>query len=223
MHAVIAGCGRVGSQLATELAASGNDVVVIDKDRRAFRRLPDDFTGRALHGIVFDRATLEEAGIRQAQAFVAVTSGDNSNVVAARAARDHYGVDHVVARIYDPTRAAIYERLGITTVASAQWTVEEVLRALLPAEERIGGSLGPGPGDVVLLTLALPDGVHGTPVSALTVPGESVLAAVTREGRTGVPVAAGLLESGDRVHLAVQREDVDTVRARVAALAKEEL
>jgi trk system potassium uptake protein TrkA len=221
VHAVIAGCGRVGSQLATELAASGNDVVVIDKDRRAFRRLPDDFAGRPLHGIVFDRATLEEAGIRQAQAFVAVTSGDNSNVVAARSARDHYGVEHVVARIYDPTRAAIYERLGITTVASAQWTVEEVLRALLPAEDRIGGSLGPGPGDVVLLTLAVPHGVRGAPVSALTVAGESVLAAVTREGRTAVPVAAGLLESGDRVHLAVKRDGVDAVRARVAALAVE--
>ncbi|MDQ3030256.1 MAG: TrkA family potassium uptake protein, partial [Actinomycetota bacterium] len=114
MHVIIAGCGRVGGQLARELADDDHEVVVIDKRPEAFRRLGDDFAGRTLVGIVFDRATLETAGIKQAQAFVAVTSGDNSNVVSARTAREHYKVERVVARIYDPERAAIYERLGIT-------------------------------------------------------------------------------------------------------------
>jgi trk system potassium uptake protein len=222
VHVVIAGCGRVGSQLARELAGSGHDVVIVDKDRRAFRRLGDDFDGRALHGVVFDRETLEEAGIKRAQSFVAVTSGDNSNIVSARVAREAYGVERVVARIYDPARAKIFERLGITTVASAQWTAEEVLRTLLPPEERVAASLGPGHGDVVLVTLAVPAGTDGVPSDSLNHPGKAVVAAVTREGRTSVPVVSGLLRAGDRVHLAVQREALDEIRAVVAALGEEE-
>lgn len=221
MHVVIAGCGRVGSQLARELATSGHGVVIIDKDRRAFRRLGEDFPGRALHGVVFDRQTLEEAGIRQAQAFVAVTSGDNSNIVSARTAKEAYDVDRVVARIYDPRRAFIFERFGVTTVASAQWTAEEVLRSLLPPEERVDASLGPGHGDVVVLTLAVPEGAGGVRSGQLNLDGRAVLAAVTREGRTSVPVGGGLLEPGDRVHVAVQRDAIDEVRAAVAALGGE--
>jgi trk system potassium uptake protein len=221
VHVVIAGCGRVGSQLARELASSGHDIVIVDKDRRAFRRLGDDFDGRALHGVVFDRGTLEEAGIKRAQAFVAVTSGDNSNIVSARAAREAYGVERVVARIYDPTRARIFERLGITTVASAQWTAEEVLRTLLPPEERVAAALGPGHGDVVLVAFPVPAGTSGVAAQQLDVAGKSVLAAVTREGRTNVPVAGGLLRSGDLVHLAVQREALEELRAKVAELGKD--
>lgn len=221
MHVVIAGCGRVGSLLAQSLGVSGHEVVVIDKDRKAFRRLGDDFTGRALTGIVFDRHVLEEAGIRNAQAFVAVTSGDNSNIVAARTAREHYEVERVVARIYDPVRARIFERLGITTVATAQWTAEEITRDLLPAEERVAAALGPGAGEVLILTLPMPAGAHGIPSDAVTLPGRAVLAGVTREGRTNVAVAGGLLEAGDRVHLAVQRDAVDDVRALVAGTGRE--
>lgn len=222
MHVIIAGCGRVGSQLATELVAADHEVVVIDKDRRAFRRLHEDFGGTLLHGIVFDRATLEEAGVKRAQAFVAVTSGDNSNIVSARAAKEHYGVDRVVARIYDPVRATIFEQLGITTIASAQWTAEAVLRSLLPEDERISGSIGPGHGDVVLVTFLIPEGVQGLPVANLAIPGEAVLAAVTREGRTSVPVPGGLVQEDDRVHLAVQRGGVDGLRAHLRGLTEEE-
>ncbi len=221
MHVVIAGCGRVGSQLARELASGGHDVVIIDKDRRAFRRLEEDFPGRALHGVVFDRQTLEEAGIKQAQAFVAVTSGDNSNIVSARTAKEAYEVERVVARIYDPLRARIFERFGVTTVASAQWTAEEVLRNLLPPEERVSASLGAGHGDVVLLTLAVPDAGDGVRSDRLNLDGKSVVAAITREGRTNVPVPGGLLRPGDRVHLAVQRDAIDEVRAAVRELAQE--
>jgi trk system potassium uptake protein len=218
VHVVIAGCGRVGSQLARDLGGSGHDVVVIDKDRSAFRRLGDEFPGRKLPGIVFDRATLEEAGITRAQAFVAVTSGDNSNIVSARAAKEHYGVARVVARIYDPVRARIFERLGITTVATAQWTAEEITRNLLPAAERVAVALGPGGGEVVVVSIPLPFGARAVPHDAVTIPGRAVIAAVTREGRTNVPVAGGLLEGEDRVHLAVQREALDELRARIAEL-----
>jgi trk system potassium uptake protein TrkA len=221
VHVVIAGCGRVGSQLARDLSGSGHEVVVIDKDRKSFRRLGDDFAGRALPGIVFDRGTLEEAGITRAQAFVAVTSGDNSNIVSARTAKETYGVARVVARIYDPVRARIFERLGITTVATAQWTAEEISRNLLPAEERVAVALGPGAGEVVIMTLPVPAGARAVPNDVLALSGRSVVAAVTREGRTDVPVPGGLLQAGDRVHLAVQRDALDEVRALVAGLGEE--
>jgi trk system potassium uptake protein TrkA len=221
VHVIIAGCGRVGSLLAGRLDRDGHEVVIIDRDRRAFGRLPEDFTGRALEGIVFDRTVLEEAGVARAEAFVAVTSGDNSNVVAARTASERYGIDTVVARIYDPVRAGIYERLGITTIASAQWTVEETLRALGGADEVLATSLGPGAGDVVVLTLAVPGSVKGLPVGELVVPGERTVAAVTRQGRTAVPGRGALVEGGDLVHLAVDRDRVEVARSAVAALERE--
>lgn len=218
MHVVIGGCGRVGSQLALALLGQGHEVAVIDKSQAAFRRLGEDFPGQLVQGFCFDRAVLEEAGIRRAQAFVAVTSGDNSNVVSARAARDHYGVERVVARIYDPERAGIYERLGIRTIATARWTAEQVLRWLLPQDDRIDGEVAEGSGDVVMLRLTLPPGVHGVDASKLTRPGEVVLAAVTREQSTRIPSANALLEAGDQVHLMVSRDAVDKARELVAGL-----
>ncbi|HWH32453.1 MAG TPA: TrkA family potassium uptake protein [Egibacteraceae bacterium] len=219
MHVVIGGCGRVGSQLATVLSAQGHDVAVIDKSAAAFRRLGEDFSGQTVQGFCFDRSALEEAGIRRAQAYVAVTSGDNSNVVSARAARDYYGIGKVVARIYDPERAPIYERLGVRTIASARWTAEQVLRTLLPEGERVDDvEIGPGPGEVVMITLTLPPGVHGLDAAELHEPGAVVLAAITREHATRVPAAGALLEAGDQVHLVVDRGSVERVRERVARL-----
>ncbi len=219
MHVVIGGCGRVGSQLAQTLSADGHSVVVIDKETRAFRRLGGNFSGQTLAGIVFDRQLLEDAGIRKAQAFVAVTSGDNSNVVSARTAKERYGVARVVARIYDPQRANIYERLGLTTIASARWTAEAVLRELLPEGHRVEGSVGPGgSGDVVLITLTIPGHVHAVPASRLEVPGSAVLVAISRGGSTALPVSGAVVEGGDHVHLAVHRDGVADARARVDAL-----
>lgn len=219
MHVVIGGCGRVGSQLANTLSADGHSVVVLDKDARAFRRLDADFSGRTLTGIVFDRQLLEDAGIRTAQAFVAVTSGDNSNVVSARTAKERFGVERVVARIYDPQRATIYERLGLTTIASARWTAEAVLRELLPGSNRVEGSVGPGgSGDVVLITLTVPNHVHAVPAARIEEPGAAVLVAISRGGSTALPVGGAVLEGGDHVHLAVHRDGVEAARTRVDSL-----
>ena len=132
MHIVIMGCGRVGSMLATGLEKRGHSVAVIDVSVDAFRRLGQDFKGLTIKGVGFDREVLEAAGIRKADAFAAVSSGDNSNILAARVVRENYHVDNVVARIYDQGRAAVYERLGIPTVATVKWTVTQVLRRLLP-------------------------------------------------------------------------------------------
>lgn len=126
------GCGRVGSTLARSLEGAGHEVAVVDQSAGSFRRLGRDFEGRRVKGIGFDRDVLREAGIERAYAFAAVSNGDNSNILAARVARETFGVEHVVARIYDPRRAEIYQRLGIPTVATVQWTVDRVVRRLLP-------------------------------------------------------------------------------------------
>src|SRR4051812_16945270 len=132
MHVVIMGCGRVGSTLAHILEQQGHTVAVIDRSPEAFRRLGPDFEDRRITGFGFDRDVLHEAGIEKADAFAAVSNGDNSNIIAARVARETFGVENVVARIYDPGRAEVYQRLGIPTVATVRWTADQVLRRLLP-------------------------------------------------------------------------------------------
>src|SRR5919206_2638851 len=132
MHVVIMGCGRVGSTLAHILETQGHTVAVIDRSAEAFRRLGPDFEGQRVTGFGFDRETLHEAGIEKAGAFAAVSSGDNSNIISARVARETFGVENVVARIYDPGRAEVYQRLGIPTVATVRWTSDQMLRRLLP-------------------------------------------------------------------------------------------
>ena len=127
------GCGRVGSALARSLEDRNHTVAVIDAEPDSFRRLGPDYNGTKITGFGFDRAVLIEAGIERADAFAAVSSGDNSNIIAARVARETFGLKEVVARIYDPGRAEVYERLGITTVATVKWTADQVLRRLLPA------------------------------------------------------------------------------------------
>src|SRR4051794_16261882 len=131
------GCGRVGSTLAHNFEGLGHSVAVIDREQRAFRRLGSDFAGRRVTGVGFDRDTLIEAGIEDAHAFAAVSSGDNSNIISARVARETFGVENVVARIYDPKRAAVYSRLGIPTVATVKWTADQMLRRLLPEGSEI--------------------------------------------------------------------------------------
>src|SRR6201997_4531198 len=131
VHIVIMGCGRVGSTLAHILEDRENSVSIIDMDPEAFRRLRSSFKGDKITGIGFDRAVLTQAGIERADAFVAVSSGDNSNIIAARVARETFAVERVVARIYDPKRAEVYERLGIPTVATVPWTASRLMKAVL--------------------------------------------------------------------------------------------
>ena len=132
MHIVIMGCGRVGSTIAHILEEQEHSVAIIDQDPDAFRKLPVSFKGSKVTGVGFDRDVLIEAGIERADAFAAVSSGDNSNVIAARVVRESFGVGRVVARIYDPRRAEVYQRLGIPTVATVRWTADQMLRKLLP-------------------------------------------------------------------------------------------
>src|SRR3954447_272586 len=159
MHAIVVGCGRVGSELAIALDRAGHSVAVIDKNRNAFRRLPEKWNGRTVYGFGFDRDHLEKAGIREAGALAAVTSGDNSNVLTARIARETFQIPNVVARIYDPRRAVIYQRLGIPTVATVTWTTDQVMRRLFP--ETSVTEWTDATGEVSMVERSLPDSWAG--------------------------------------------------------------
>lgn len=203
MHAVIVGCGRVGAELADELGNRGYTVSVIDKDSAAFERLPSGFGGKTLIGPGFERSILEDAGIKNAEIFIAVTNGDNSNIVSARVAKEYYKVPKVAARIYDPRRAVIYERLGISTVATVAWTTDQILSKVFPSAESVEWT--PGSGDVVVLGIPAPSSMIGRPASELEIEGKLRVVAVTRTGTTLLPGAKTHLQEGDFVYVAALR------------------
>ena len=195
------GCGRVGSSLATELEEQGHTVSIIDQSREAFRRLGPDFKGRTISGIGFDRDTLLEAGIETADAFAAVSNGDNSNILAARVARETYGVGNVVARIYDPGRAEIYQRLGIPTVATVIWASDQILRRILPGGAR--SEWRDATGTVQLLEVHPHLNWYGRPISELETATESRVAFLTRLGEALIPDEHTVLQDGDLVHMTI--------------------
>jgi len=213
MHVVVVGCGRVGSELAVTLESEGHTVAVIDKNRNAFRRLPERFTGRAVLGFGFDRDHLEQAGIRDAQALAAVTSGDNSNILTARIARETYEIEHVVARIYDPRRALIYQRLGIPTVATVSWTTDQVHRRLLP--DRTVSEWTDATGGVSLIERELPDAWAGRKLLELDEGERFRLVALTRAGQARLVAPSLVGQEGDILHLAVRTDAVEELRARL--------
>ncbi len=214
MHIVVMGCGRVGSSLARRLQRQGHTVAVIDQDEDAFRRLGPEFTGRQVTGMGFDRNTLTEAGIAEAGAFAAVSSGDNSNILAARVAREQFGIDHVVARIYDPKRAEVYERLGIPTVATVPWTVDRFMRVLL--EDEPTELWRTPPGDVVLVQIPVHEGWVGGRLSELEAVTGARAAYVNRFGASVLPTANTVVQSGDQVVVLARAADAEQV-ADVAA------
>jgi trk system potassium uptake protein len=215
VHVVVVGCGRVGSELAGMLEKDGHSVAVVDKNESAFRRLPQGFGGSTVVGFGFDRDHLLEAGIDRAGALAAVTNGDNSNILTARIARENFGIERVVARIYDPRRAAIYERLGIPTIATVQWTTDQVLQRVLP--EQAGVEWIDASAKVVLVERPVPAGWAGTAAVALDEDGSARVVAVTRLGVARVPTAELLLQDGDTVHVALGGDAVAALDERLAA------
>ncbi len=215
MHIVIMGCGRVGSTLAHILEDRDNSVAVIDRDPEAFRRLGSAFKGDRVTGVGFDRAVLIQAGIERADAFAAVSSGDNSNIIAARVARETFGVQRVAARIYDPRRAEVYERLGIPTVATVRWTADQMLRKLLPEG---GEPLWRDPtGKIVLAEVAFSPNWIGEQVKALEASTMTRIAFIDRLGQAFVPDSGTVLQEGDVGHVVAKESDVDRIAAAFAA------
>ncbi|MGB8861063.1 MAG: TrkA family potassium uptake protein [Ilumatobacteraceae bacterium] len=206
MHVVIVGCGRVGSSLAHNLIGEGHTVAIIDRKPAAFERLGADFAGQKLSGIGFDRDLLIKAGIEKAEALAAVTNGDNSNILVARVARETFGIQRVVARIYDPQRAAVYQRLGIATVAPALWTTERVLRRLVPdaaAVEWVDPSA-----KVSLVERSFGNGWAGHRVLDVESAGIRVVA-LSRLGSAMLPSSDLVVQEGDVVYLAVAHDSMD--------------
>ena len=211
MHVVIMGCGRVGATLAKDLEAKGHTVAVIDQNREAFRRLGSDFKGTTVAGVGFDRDTLVEAGVERAAAFAAVSNGDNSNILAARVARETYGVANVVARIYDPGRAEIYQRLGIPTVATVLWTTDQIMRRLLPSGSQ--SEWRDASGTVILSEVHIDSGWHGEPISLIEQNTPARVAFLTRLGKGLIPDENTILQDGDLVHVIVAEKDLSKVEA----------
>ena len=200
------GCGRVGSSLATELEAAGHTVAVIDQAREAFRRLGPNFKGRTVTGVGFDREVLLEAGIQDADAFAAVSNGDNSNILAARVARETYGVQNVVARIYDPGRAEIYQRLGIPTVATVLWATDQILRRLAPEGSRAEWRDATG---IIQLCEMHPHSLwYGRPILLIDTLTPARVAFITRLGEGLIPDEHTVLQQGDLIHVMVSEADV---------------
>jgi trk system potassium uptake protein len=215
LHVVIMGCGRVGSALARSLEERDHSVAVIDQEAAAFRRLSPDFQGRTVTGVGFDRDTLLEASIDRAHAFAAVSSGDNSNIIAARVARETFGIDNVVARIYDARRAAVYQKLGIPTVATVRWTADQVIRRLLP--QGVETEWRDPSGQVVMAEIAVAAAWVGQRVTRLERDAGCRVALLTRLGEGMLPTPDTVVQEGDLVHaalLADRMDDVATVFAR---------
>jgi trk system potassium uptake protein len=214
VHIVIMGCGRVGSTLAHILEDRDNTIAVIDRDPEAFRRLRSSFKGDKITGIGFDRAVLIQAGIENADAFVAVSSGDNSNIISARVARETFNVERVVARIYDPRRAEVYERLGIPTVATVRWTADQMLRKIVP---KGGEPLWRDPtGKIVLTEVGFSPAWIGEQVKSLESHTMSRIAFIDRLGQAFVPEPGTALQEGDVLHVMARESDLDRITAAFA-------
>ena len=215
MHMIVVGCGRVGSTVARRMESAGHDVVVIDRRADAFRRLGPDFRGRTLVGVGFDRELLKEAGIGPESAVMAVTSGDNSNILVARVAREMFGAARVVARIYDPRRAAIYERLGISTVATGRWAIERVLRRIEPDTDGVEW-VDPS-ARVCLVERVVPTSWAGHPLGAIESDGTARIVALTRLGVAQVVVPAMLAQEGDVLWAAIDGDHIESFDRHLAA------
>jgi trk system potassium uptake protein TrkA len=209
VHVVIMGCGRVGILLTQELVKAGHQVTVIDRNRSAFDRLPPGFEAKQVVGLGFDKDVLEEAGIKEADAFLAVSSGDNSNIVSARVAREHYHVPNVIARIYDPMRAEIYERLNIPTVSTTRWGVKQMMLMLSFERDEIKESLAGG--DLIRLRLLIPEHLVGKAVSSIEIAGQILVVGVDRGGTGFIPVEGSTFQEGDHAALVVHKDALETL------------
>jgi trk system potassium uptake protein len=213
MQAIIIGCGRVGVLLAHLLEHDGHGVTVVDKNPAAFRNLGSSFRGRTVAGVGFDRDVLRDAGVERADALAAVTSGDNSNFIAATVARETFHVPIVVARIYDPQREQIYRRLGIRTISSTAWGAQTLKRMIVSGG--LSGAQELGSGEVQLVQAQVSGVLAGRAVRDISYSGEIVVFAIERAGRAFVPTSGSRLEDGDVLHLSVATDALPRIESLI--------
>src|SRR5512144_227139 len=207
MNIIIMGCGRVGSQVSQLLVRQGHMVTVIDHDANALARLGKDFKGRVVQGLGFDKNVLIEAGVETAEGFVSASSSDNANIIAARIARTIFRVPRVVARLYDPVRAEVYQRLGLTTISSTSWGAERIVEVVTHNDLdmlhvfRDGGTR--------MVRVEVPARLHGFRVAQMNIPGELTVTAITRNDHTFIPVSGTEFQEGDVIYLTVISSAMD--------------
>ena len=214
MHIVVMGCGRVGSSLALQLVRRRQSVAIIDQNPLSFRRLGEDFPGKIVRGVGFDRDTLVAAGVEEADAFAAVSSGDNSNIIAARVARETFGVERVVARIYDPKRAEVYERLGIPTVATVPWAVGRLFKTVM-GDSTAEAWRDPS-GAVAMMHVTPDEGWVGHSIAAFEAATGSHIALITRFGVGQLPKGGMVIQSGDSLHVLTPEDRAVILRELVS-------
>ena len=218
MHYVIMGCGRVGAELTVQLSKAGHSVTVVDKRPEAFDRLPPEFNAKTVVGVGFDREVLEEAGIREADGFMAVSNGDNSNIVSARIAREYFRVPNVVARIYDPRRAEIYERLNIPTVSSVRWAAKQIQYLLFHGRDELKETFAGG--SLLHLHVRVPEHLVGKKVDSVTEDGRVEVIGVDRGGSGFIPKRDSTFQEGDIAHFIVHKDATDAFDALLEPAAE---
>jgi len=211
MKVIIMGCGKVGTQVSRRMAAEGHEVTVIDPDPASLARLGPEFKGRRLTGVGFDQKVLLDAGIERAEAFAATSTSDTANIVAARIARTIYHVPRVVCRLYDPRRAEIYKRLGLVTISVTTWGSERIYELLSHAE--LDTLLSFGQGQVALVEAEVPSRLVGRSVSHVSVPGEIIVVAITRQGEAFLPILGSEFRHGDLVQFAVHASAMERLES----------
>jgi trk system potassium uptake protein TrkA len=211
MKVIIMGCGKVGTQVSRRMAAEGHEVTVIDPDPAALARLGPEFKGRRLTGVGFDQKVLLDAGIERAEAFAATSASDTANIVAARIARTIYHVPRVVCRLYDPRRAEIYKRLGLVTISVTTWGSQRIYELLSHAE--LDTLLSFGQGQVALVEAEVPSQLVGRSVSHVSVPGEIIVVAITRQGEAFLPILGSEFRQGDLVQFAVHASAMERLES----------
>lgn len=212
MHIIIVGCGRTGSLLARALVERGHQVVVVDPNPDQFIRLGPDFRGRTITGLGFDRDVLLRAGIEHAQGVAAVTSDEMANLLVAFIARRHFHVPNVVARLFEPERAAIYQAIGVPVVTAAEWRAHRLEQLLCQPALNVVDTLGNG--EVIIVELQVPPARAGQPLSSLFIPEKTIPTALTRGGTARIPAPDVLLEAGDIVRLSVATDALEELRAQ---------
>lgn len=213
MTVIVVGCGRVGSAVARQLAAAGRHVTVVDPVPEALDRLGPAFGGARMVGSGLHRDVLLDAGIEMADALAAVTGSDAVNGVVARVARATYRVPRVVARLYDPRKAQLQRRLGVFAISPVSWGAQRIADMLLTSH--VTPVAGLGGGDVRMVDVPVPHLLIDRPASELALPGEAVVVAITRQGRTRLATGADVLGEDDLVHLAVVSGSVAHLEALI--------
>jgi trk system potassium uptake protein len=201
MKVIVMGFGRIGSQVSKLLADQHHDVTIIDHESSAGALIDPAFKGRVIKGVGFDRKVLIQAGIEQAEAFVASSTSDNVNIVSARIARNIFHVPRVVARLYDPLRAEIYQRLGLTTISATNWAAQRIYQELTHTDMDVRETFGRG--EVHLVHLETPPMLIGRTVNQLNVPGEVMVISITRKEQAFIPIIGTEFREGDLINLVV--------------------